>query len=314
MRCLGTGLSKARLPVWSRDGTRIAYIDEADPASALAMLVVIDQHGQVQSRIAIKPIVKGEVPSGMRFVESLEWIGNDRVVASGSVNPSSTENLVFDLLTHSVVGEYIDDARGAAFSPDGRHVLLVDGSPHFAAAGTHAPALRLDGQEVLEGFHADSGVTGQVRWSADGTRFALTAHDATGKTRLVLGHAPTRSARWVDLPAAASDSDRTSALFWSGSRLHLQRLSTTVQASTGRMAGPGARSATTEEHVLDASQRASVWKRSTAAAVDPVRAAAELRSAALMGSLLTTGAKDADVWCSGCALDKVARRHGVSTE
>ncbi|MBB2486904.1 hypothetical protein H5407_16875 [Mitsuaria sp. WAJ17] len=120
--------SRARLPAWSRDGSRIAYIDDADPGSALAWLVVIDPQGRALSRLPIKPLAVGEGCSGMRFVESLEWLGSDRVVASGSLNPSSTESLVFDLGRNAVVAEYVDDGRGASFSPDGRHVLLVEGA------------------------------------------------------------------------------------------------------------------------------------------------------------------------------------------
>ncbi|MGM9513009.1 hypothetical protein ACS5PK_02025 [Roseateles sp. DB2] len=310
MRCFGQASSKARLPVWSRDGTRIAFVDDADPALALAWLVVLDQHGQQLSRLPIKPLAAGEVQSGLRFVESLEWLDADRVVVSGTINPSSTESLVFDLSRRAVVAEYVDDAQGASFSPDGRHVLLVDGAPHFAAAAARAPVLRLDGRPVLSSLSADLGAIGPVRWSADGSRFALTARDASGHHRLVLGNAPANTAHWIDLPASKSEADAPPALFWSGQDLHVQRLLPAGQqgaAAEGGRAAPGARTQTLEDLVLVGAPGGRRWKRMTVPAPNPQRAAAILRSESLRHSL-PPGFGDADVWCRACVLDKVARR------
>lgn len=310
LSCLGSTAPKARLPVWSRDGTKIAYIGYADSETALAWLMVVDQHGQVQSRIAIKPVVKGEVSSGMRAVESLEWIGSDRVVVSGSVNPSCSESLVVDLQQNSVVGGYIDNARGASFSPDGRHVVTIDGAPHFSAKTARAPVLRLDGREVLKGLHPDLGGASSVRWSADGSNFALIANDYSGHIRLLLGYAPSNFVRWVDFPVSASSEVKKTTLFWSGGDLHLQRV---VAYKEPMMAGSkkqsvalGARNLTFEESVLVAGQHNSTWKRSSSFGISPVRAASGVRSAVL-GKALPPDVHDVDVWCTGCALDKVSR-------
>ena len=316
LRCFGAASSKARLPVWSRDGTRIAYVEDANSQSALASLVVIDQHGQVQSRTAIKPVASGEVRSGMRFVEALDWVGSDRVVVSGSINPSSTESLLVDLLRGAVVGEYVDDARGASFSPDGKHVVTVDGAPHFTAPGARAPVLRLDGHEVLTGLHTDLSTAGRAKWSADGITFALAAQEASGRMRLVLGHAASNSARWVDLPFAVPATNKAPTLFWSGNDLHLQRTGTAARATAGAAAvpaAPGARNLSIEDQVLSAGQRSGTWKRSAEPSVDPARAAAGLRSAVL-AKPLQTGVRDVDVWCTGCALDRVSRRSGIDAD
>ena len=89
--CFGAVNVQISLPVWSRDGTKIAYIENTNSAQALATLVIVDKFGQGLSRTAIKPLPNGEVRSGMRFVESVEWIGPEQVAVSGSVNPSTTE-------------------------------------------------------------------------------------------------------------------------------------------------------------------------------------------------------------------------------
>lgn len=316
LHCFGTTASRARLPAWSRDGSRIAYFDDADPGSALAWLVVIDPQGRALTRLPIKPLAAGEVRSGMRFVESLEWLGSDRVVASGSLNPSSTESLVFDLGRNAVVAEYMDDGRGASFSPDGRHVLLVEGAPHFTSGDTRAPVLSLNGQAVLAGLPVDLSAIGPVRWSADGTRFALTARDASGLHRLVLGHAQTKAARWVDLPPAPSDAAPAPELFWSGHDLHVQRLVPGERqgaASEAKGSAPGARQLRMDDHVLSTDQRESRWKRVAEPAVNPVHAAATLRATTL-GHSLPAGVLDADVWCKSCALDLVARRRGDAAD
>lgn len=310
LRCFGQASSRARLPVWSRDGTKIAFVDDADPAVALAWLVVLDQHGQPLSRLPIKPLAAGEVQGGMRFVESVEWLGTDRVVVSGTINPSSTESLVYDLSRRVVVAAYVDDAQGASFSPDGRHVLLVDGAPHFTAAAARAPVLRLDGRPVLSGLPADPGALGPVRWSADRSRFAFMARDASDGDRVVLGDVPGGGAGWVDLPASKSEAPTLPALFWSGQDLHVQRLVPAGQqgaAVEGRGAAPGARQQLLEDLVLVGPTGRRRWKRMAEPAPNPLRAAEAFRNEALRHSL-PPGAQDADVWCKACALDAMTRR------
>ncbi|MFC0134313.1 hypothetical protein CR105_26980 [Massilia eurypsychrophila] len=123
----------------------------------------------------------------MRFVDALEWIAADRLVVSGSINPSSSEYLVFDLLTGAVVGGYVDDAQGAEFSPDDQHVITVSGAPDFTARGSRAPVLKLDDQPVVGGLNVDLAFAKKPSWSADSRSFAIAARDASGQMRVVLG-------------------------------------------------------------------------------------------------------------------------------
>ena len=112
--CLKPGLGDVRLPLWSKDGEKVAFIESTPATQALAMLRVVDRHGQSQLALPIKPVVHGETNSGMRAVESLQWVDAHRIAVSGSVNPSSQETLVVDLQQGSVSDEYIDDGGGLA--------------------------------------------------------------------------------------------------------------------------------------------------------------------------------------------------------
>ncbi|MCM8580719.1 hypothetical protein [Accumulibacter sp.] len=317
LRCLSAANSKARLPVWSRDGSRIAYVDEASPGSALAWLVVIDQHGQVLSRLPIKSVDNGEVRSGMRFVEALEWVAADRLVVSGSINPSSTEYLVFDLLSGTVVGGYIDDAHGAAFSPDGQHVLTVNGAPHFTAPRSRAPALMLDEQPVVSDLDPDLTSAGKPSWSTDSRSFAMAARDAAGRMRMVLGKAASKTVRWDDLPFPVVETDRAPTVFWVGNELYIQRIVTaprTAPSGKSQKGGPGARNEAVENFVLAVGTRGAAWKRVTEPVVAPAKAAAALRASAAATQRAASAQQDLDVWCSGCELDAVPRRNPTTPE
>jgi hypothetical protein len=317
LRCLTAEKSKARLPVWSRDGNRIAYVDEASPGSALAWLVVIDQHGQVLSRLAIKAVGNGEVRSGMRFVEALEWVAADRLVVSGSINPSSSEYLVFDLITGTVWGGYIDDARGAEFSPDGQHVLTVNGAAHFTARGARAPVLTLDDRPVVSGLNADLTSVGKPSWSADSRSFAIAARDAAGQMQVVLGEAASKTARWVHLPFSVAAADRAPILFWAGNELHIQRIVTAplnTANGTSQMAKIGARNVAVEDYVLGVGTGGAAWKRVTKPVVAPAKAAATLRASVAATQRAASAQQDLDVWCSGCELDAVARRNPTTPD
>ncbi|MBB2486903.1 hypothetical protein H5407_16870 [Mitsuaria sp. WAJ17] len=176
--------------------------------------------------------------------------------------------------------------------------------------------LSLNGQAVLAGLLVDLAAIGPARWSADGTRFALTARDASGRHRLVLGHAQTKAARWVDLPPVKSDAAPAPELFWSGHDLHVQRLVPGERqgvASEAKGSAPGARQLRMDDHVLSTDQRDSSWKRVAEPAANPVHAAATLR-ATTQGHSLPAGVLDADVWCRSCALDLVARRRGDAAD
>src|SRR5207249_116264 len=113
--------------VWSREGDRIAFLAKGLSPSVLSTLFVIDRSGKRLAEIPLKAVGAGEVRSGMRQVESVEWVSSNRLVVSGTINPSSTEYLVVDVATGKIINEFVGDAFGAAFSPGGNSYIGATG-------------------------------------------------------------------------------------------------------------------------------------------------------------------------------------------
>lgn len=183
----GGGPGRA-LPAWSPDGERIAFVQATDRQVGLADLVVVSATGVELSRVTIEPAGSGVAYAGMRAIEALRWVADDRIAVRGSINPSQSQYYVFDVTTKRAVADFIDDRSAAAFSPDGVHVVAHTGGPHFAHAQQRAMRLELDGQTLAAGAsgeHAD--ILAAPRWSNDGRAFAwVVDHRATGRVTLAV--------------------------------------------------------------------------------------------------------------------------------
>lgn len=82
-------------------------------------MVVLDKLGKKLSQTEIRSEEKGVLVHHMRFLENIEWISKDKVVVSGSLNPSTIEYLVIDINRQKIVDDLIGDGPMARFSPDG---------------------------------------------------------------------------------------------------------------------------------------------------------------------------------------------------
>ena len=300
------GLRKS-LPLMSRDGDRIAFISEAGPLDTrqrpLATLRIADRHGQQLAAIAIKPLGPDEVASGMRAVEYLEWVGRDRILVGGSINPSSGEYLVVDTASGQVVQELIDDGGGIAVSPDGAHIATIGDAPHFSQGRPRTGKLVVDGNEVLS--LAALGVSPDSRplWSPDGKALALQVRGRGERPGVLVWNRGRRSHSLTLLPVPKR-ADARRALAWQGGDL--------LAATQAEPALPGRPGAAVEALVLKnaatSSAPALVRARPPAAS-----GAAQTRSR-LKEEALRKGAQEADVWCADCALRELPRAAGPLSE
>jgi hypothetical protein len=160
------------LPLWSKDGGRIAFLRAVSQEQALANLIVLDPNGDKTAEIVIRP-ADNAPPAGMRFVEDVEWLSSERIAVSGSINPSTAENLVFDLPSSREVRDFYDDGSRAVYSPDGAHVAYQVGSPHFTPAEEREPALEVDGKRVFPERGVQLSFIAEPRWSPNSRKLAV---------------------------------------------------------------------------------------------------------------------------------------------
>jgi len=176
------------LLVQSRAGSRLAFVRESK--GELADIVVMRPDGTGLSEIHFRP-VEGDI-SGMRGVEELTWISEQRLVASGSLNPSTAEYAVIDVDTGKQVAGYFVDGFDWEASPDGSHAAYVGYIPHFTPEASRRPQFCLD-EECTFGspFRGYPGpkvhveFTSKPIWSSDGSAVAITAEDYETKAESV---------------------------------------------------------------------------------------------------------------------------------
>ncbi|MDR3415251.1 MAG: hypothetical protein P4L83_03610 [Nevskia sp.] len=270
------------------------------PRTALAKLVVIDRRGNLLSQIPIKPAAPGQVASGMRFVEALEWLTPNQIAVSGSVNPSTTEYELFDWTTGKTLKAFFDDGGGAAFSPDGQHYAYVTGAPHFARAADRTPTLNLDDKPLYKAAGGQVEFSSRPQWSDDGQSLAVLTADASGRRSVLVAGARSASAAPTPLPAVAGTPQvAPKALFWSGGDLYL-----TQTTNDGPQAAP-------RTWILPKGTGAWTSVEATQAPAEP---ATKSKSAKTLARAAAPGGTYYDVWCGSCDLTALPRRSSVNAE
>ena len=173
----------------SKDGGRFAFVRESK--AELADILVMRSDGAGLREIHFRP-VEANV-SGMRGVEELEWISDQRLVASGSVNPSTAEYAVIDVETGREVAGYLVDGFGWEASPDGSHAAYVGYIPHFTPEASRRPQFCLDDECTFmkpsrNYQRADVHIefTSKPVWSSDSSSVAITAENYETKAESVI--------------------------------------------------------------------------------------------------------------------------------
>jgi hypothetical protein len=175
------GLRKS-LPVWSASGRQIAFVRDSG-GEALADIAVISPAGEQLRLISFRRA--GSPVTGMRFVEDLEWISEERLAVAGSVNPSTVEYAIVDMTNGTELASYLTDGFTLVGSPDGMHVAYEVYIPHFTPTADRRPRLCIDHECDFATLNSP-GYPGAARhvefatapvWSASGSTVAFVAED-----------------------------------------------------------------------------------------------------------------------------------------
>jgi hypothetical protein len=280
----------------------IAFIEPAKPLEALGRLVVIDEKGTEISESLVHPISPdGGNLTSMRFVESLEWFGDQALVVGGSINPSTSEYLVFDVSSRRLVYEFYSDGAAPAFSTTGKDLAYTSGCPHFSPLEQCDWKLFLDGKplELAKVGLPILDFTVGPSWSADGRSLSAIYKAATqGKeqSQNVLfwreGDVST-----ITLPADPNAKFQTS---WQADELFV---TSSQFRSDQAIPEDRAWSVNADHHSLTPISASAIVER---------RAAAEALRRKLDDFVRTLSGGDANLWCLKCVLSSVPRRASVN--
>jgi hypothetical protein len=296
------GLHK-NLPVWSKDGLKIAFLRQVNKKAALDNLVVIDRQGHVLKSILVHPAGQEDEDSGMRGVETVQWLSNNRIALRGSINPSTSENMIYDVQSGKLIdennvvevsgdaalqmlfgkskahpkglpGDFFDDGTSVGYSPDGNHAAYITGAPHFASDTERRPTLTVDNQPIFPA-NKESPVKfiTAPQWSSDSRFVAILAEEtATKAASLVVYRLGGKSEA---LPLGVNVG--TPSLSWTDNRFLVKLGQSTLQwRSDDNSFGP-AENAVVEPTGPDASSKAK------------------------FGELVKkAGGHDPDIWCQSC--------------
>ncbi len=157
--------SYADYPVWSPDGTRVAYGAGADVNSTSLIVANADGSGAHRIVDVVDPEPLSWSPDGKRIA----YIGNKNGLMSAYVvgADGSGNSLVIEGGFWSTV----------SWSPDGEHLLLTGNpDPSAPAEGFDIYTVRTDGTDLVQLTHG-GGYEGFATWSPDGSRILFTRGD-----------------------------------------------------------------------------------------------------------------------------------------
>jgi hypothetical protein len=197
-----------RFPMWAPSGERIAYLayPEHDPEEAFAHVCIIDKGGKPLKDIAFRPKSYG-FWVGMRFVEQMRWISNDRILLSGSMNPSAVENTILDADTGKEITSCFCDGSSLSLSPDGRHSACLGLIPHFTQFEGRDENLEIDGKRVFPAPQKRVQILSRQPVWSDGSDAVVVVAQAEQETLAVIwrSNSGVKTYQWpADIPAYAS--------------------------------------------------------------------------------------------------------------
>ncbi len=295
-------------PLWSKDGTKIAFERKIDRGVALDNLIVIDpETGQTLATLLICPTSPGE-EYDVRYIEGFEWLTEDKIVAKGSIDPSSTHTFVYDINTGKELTDYVDHDGGAVFSPDGEHAATRNGSPHFTPEPDRAPELDIDNQRVYPANGIHPVFLSKPAWSQDSEKVAVVVEDDESKQPSVVvcglkGGCPSTA---LPTPAKLSPDDRF-IIQWKDGRVFASYPASfftwahgTVPETTWSLQ-PG------DANAVVSAPRPSAYD-SQLSYQNQVQKLGGDAAENLLKQIQKQGGGEPDLWCQDCGLAKLPRK------
>jgi hypothetical protein len=104
--------------------SRLAFLRDIDEKVAIGNVIVIDpETGKTLADVRICPTVPDEMYD-VTYIDVIEWLTEDKISASGSINPSTDQAFVYDIKTGKELMDYPDDAGGGGGLFSERRALL----------------------------------------------------------------------------------------------------------------------------------------------------------------------------------------------
>lgn len=155
-------------PVWSPDGSKIAYTRLAHRwtgADHGGELIVIDPGGRILSRTSVD------------YVTNLIWIDERRVMISDSINPSASYYSVIDVRNGKFVERDMFDSLSAlSFSRHGTKYVRTDDCPHFSPQSECNPDIHVNERLVLSLKGVETKLVIPPVWSDAGNVLGLVTY------------------------------------------------------------------------------------------------------------------------------------------
>jgi hypothetical protein len=212
------GISKG-YALWSKDGTKIAFLRRIDQTIALDNLIVVGaKSGQVLADIRICPVSPTEAYS-VSDIRGIEWLTEDKIAAVGSVNPSTAQTFVYDIRTGRELADYTDDEGGAVFSPDGEHAASLNGSPHWTPDSETEPELAIDHRRVYPARGLHVSFLSAPAWSEASLLLAIVAENYQSKRRSVVVCGVGGDCKSAALPVGNAKPEDDFEVRWIGDRV-----------------------------------------------------------------------------------------------
>lgn len=284
------GIPKSK-PVWSKDGSMIAFMENTDKKVALDRLVVISRSGEPLYSFPIHPVSRKDnwIESGMRFVERVEWLNNSKIAVSGSINPSTIETIIFDLFTRNISRDYFLSDGYPTYSPDGHHVAYIGLVAHFTPRSEREPELYVDnGQRIFPPVGTKVDFISEPAWSADSQTLAIAAMNLdTSMSNIVIWHSANAQPLLVPLPIKEEkDHYIKKKLLWNGDAL------TVISDQQAWSYAQGRFSEISLSQAMSRKQDALNIKKTQEAS-------------------LGVGAGQSDFWCQSCPLSLLPRKSPI---